>query len=111
MRVAITGAELLTCHGGTDTTFAALAKGVDGKPYTYDFYFGHTGLIDIFGDTQGRDLGAVSHDIEKILAETKKDLPRGLLLRFGEALVKVLGSSRKRTADPAHAAVDADSEG
>jgi CzcA family heavy metal efflux pump len=34
-------------------------------------------VIDIFGDTQGRDLGAVSGDIEKILAETKKDLPRG----------------------------------
>jgi multidrug efflux pump subunit AcrB len=34
-------------------------------------------VIDIFGDMQGRDLGAVSGDIEKILAETKKDLPRG----------------------------------
>jgi CzcA family heavy metal efflux pump len=34
-------------------------------------------VIDIFGDTQGRDLGAVSGDIEKILAEAKKDLPRG----------------------------------
>ena len=31
-----------------------LAKGADGKPFTYDFYFGHTGLIDIFGD-KGRD--------------------------------------------------------
>jgi CzcA family heavy metal efflux pump len=34
-------------------------------------------VIDIFGDTQGRDLGAVSGDISKILAEAKKDLPRG----------------------------------
>ena len=34
-------------------------------------------VIDIFGDIQGRDLGAVSGDISKILAETKKDLPRG----------------------------------
>jgi len=25
-----------------------LAKNKEGKPYTYDFYFGHTGLIDIF---------------------------------------------------------------
>ncbi|MFB7115054.1 beta-ketoacyl synthase N-terminal-like domain-containing protein [Streptomyces sp. NPDC056190] len=31
MHVAITGADLLTCHGGTDATFAALAKGVDGS--------------------------------------------------------------------------------
>ncbi|HLX13907.1 MAG TPA: efflux RND transporter permease subunit, partial [Bradyrhizobium sp.] len=34
-------------------------------------------VIDIFGDAQGRDLGAISGDISKILAETKKDLPRG----------------------------------
>jgi multidrug efflux pump subunit AcrB len=34
-------------------------------------------VIDIFGDTQGRDLGAVSADVSKILTETKKDLPRG----------------------------------
>ena len=31
-----------------------LATDKDGKPFTYDFYFGNTGLIDIFG-TQGRD--------------------------------------------------------
>jgi multidrug efflux pump subunit AcrB len=34
-------------------------------------------VIDLFGDTQGRDLGAISADISKILADTKKDLPRG----------------------------------
>ncbi len=34
-------------------------------------------VIDIYGDTQGRDLGAVSGDISKILSDTKKDLPRG----------------------------------
>jgi multidrug efflux pump subunit AcrB len=34
-------------------------------------------VIDIFGDTQGRDLGAISGDISKVLSETKKDLPRG----------------------------------
>ncbi len=34
-------------------------------------------VIDIFGDTQGRDLGAVSRDISKILDESKKNLPRG----------------------------------
>src|SRR6204780_2630381 len=34
-------------------------------------------VIDIFGDTQGRDLGAVAGDISKILAETKRGLPRG----------------------------------
>ena len=34
-------------------------------------------MIDIYGDTQGRDLGAISGNISKILSETKKDLPRG----------------------------------
>jgi multidrug efflux pump subunit AcrB len=34
-------------------------------------------VIDIYGDTQGRDLGAISSDISKILSATKKELPRG----------------------------------
>jgi multidrug efflux pump subunit AcrB len=34
-------------------------------------------VIDVFGDIQGRDLGAISSDISKILSDTKKDLPRG----------------------------------
>jgi alpha-glucosidase (family GH31 glycosyl hydrolase) len=31
-----------------------LATGKDGKPYTYDFYFGNTGLVDVF-KPQARD--------------------------------------------------------
>ena len=34
-------------------------------------------VIDIYGAVQGRDLGAVSGDIERILQETRKDVPRG----------------------------------
>ncbi len=34
-------------------------------------------VIDIFGAVQGRDLGAVSGDIERILEATRKDVPRG----------------------------------
>jgi multidrug efflux pump subunit AcrB len=34
-------------------------------------------VIDIYGATQGRDLGAVSRDIERILHDARKDLPRG----------------------------------
>ena len=33
--------------------------------------------IDIFATTQDRDLGGVSHDIEEILKETSKDVPKG----------------------------------
>lgn len=32
----------------------ALAKGLDGNPHTFDFYFGNTGLVDVFND-KGRD--------------------------------------------------------
>ena len=34
-------------------------------------------VIDIFASNSGRDLGAVSADIQRILDETAKDLPRG----------------------------------
>jgi CzcA family heavy metal efflux pump len=34
-------------------------------------------VIDIYGDTQGRDLGAIAGDISKVLSDTQKDLPRG----------------------------------
>jgi CzcA family heavy metal efflux pump len=34
-------------------------------------------VIDIYGDTQGRDLGAIAGDISKVLSDTEKDLPRG----------------------------------
>ena len=33
--------------------------------------------IDIFGAAQGRDLGAVAKDIQEILDETAKDIPKG----------------------------------
>jgi CzcA family heavy metal efflux pump len=34
-------------------------------------------VIDVYGAVQGRDLGAVSGDIDRILQTTRKDLPRG----------------------------------
>jgi multidrug efflux pump subunit AcrB len=34
-------------------------------------------VVDIYGSVQGRDLGAVSRDVERILGENNKDLPRG----------------------------------
>jgi multidrug efflux pump subunit AcrB len=34
-------------------------------------------VVDIFGSVQGRDLGGVARDINKIVADSKKDLPRG----------------------------------
>jgi multidrug efflux pump subunit AcrB len=34
-------------------------------------------VIDIFGSVQGRDLGAVARDLDKIIEPSRKDLPRG----------------------------------
>ena len=34
-------------------------------------------VIDIYGATQGRDLGAVAKDVQRILNDTKKAVPRG----------------------------------
>jgi multidrug efflux pump subunit AcrB len=34
-------------------------------------------VIDLYGAVQGRDLGAVAGDVNRILDETRKDLPRG----------------------------------
>ncbi len=34
-------------------------------------------VIDIYGAVQGRDLGAISGDIDRILTETRKDVPHG----------------------------------
>jgi len=34
-------------------------------------------VVDIYGGVQGRDLGGVSRDVERILSNNKKNLPRG----------------------------------
>src|SRR5580704_14900242 len=40
-------------------------------------HYNATPAIDIYGSVQGADLGFVSAQIEKIVAQAKKDLPRG----------------------------------
>jgi CzcA family heavy metal efflux pump len=37
-------------------------------------------VIDIYGSVQGRDLGSVAKDVEKILHEREKHLPRGMFI-------------------------------
>jgi 3-oxoacyl-[acyl-carrier-protein] synthase II len=84
VHVAITGADLLTCHGGLDATHAALAKGVDGSR-ALRFY--DTGRINV---TLGYhvDDGAGDED----------ELP----LRAGRWLARcVLGAVRQAGVDPA----------
>jgi multidrug efflux pump subunit AcrB len=43
-------------------------------------HYNATPAIDIFGSVQGIDLGYVSAQIDKIVAESKKDLPRGSMV-------------------------------
>ncbi|KXW56130.1 efflux RND transporter permease subunit [Ferrovum sp. PN-J185] len=38
--------------------------------------------FDIYASTQGRDLGSVSADIQKIIDKNKKDLPRGAIIEL-----------------------------
>jgi len=40
-------------------------------------HYNATPSIDIYGSVQGADLGSVSSQIEKVVAQAKKDLPRG----------------------------------
>jgi CzcA family heavy metal efflux pump len=39
-------------------------------------------LLDIYGSVQGRDLGGVASDINKIVQDSRKELPRGTELRI-----------------------------
>jgi multidrug efflux pump subunit AcrB len=62
---------------GTPLYLGGLAQITQGPSPGVVSHYNVQPVIDLFGDTQGRDLGAVSADISKILRETKKDLPRG----------------------------------
>jgi len=61
----------------TNSQLGALAQITQGPSPGVVSHYNVQPVIDLFGDTQGRDLGAVSADISKILRDTKKDLPRG----------------------------------
>jgi CzcA family heavy metal efflux pump len=67
----------ITSQNGAPRYLGGLAQISQGPSAGVVSHYNVQPVIDIFGDTQGRDLGGVSRDISKILAETKKDLPRG----------------------------------
>ncbi|HWD19095.1 MAG TPA: efflux RND transporter permease subunit [Verrucomicrobiae bacterium] len=39
-------------------------------------------VIDVFGNVSGRDLGGVLHDLEPLMAQARKELPRGSFLKL-----------------------------
>jgi multidrug efflux pump subunit AcrB len=54
-----------------------LAEITPGPSFGVVSHFNVQPVIDIFGAAQGRDLGALSRSIQRILHDTRKDLPRG----------------------------------
>jgi multidrug efflux pump subunit AcrB len=62
---------------GTPRYLGGLAQITQGPSPGVVSHYNVQPVIDIYGDTQGRDLGAISDDISNILSDTKKDLPRG----------------------------------
>jgi len=67
----------ITAKSKSQQYLGGLAKITQGPSPGVVSHYNVQPVIDIFGDTQGRDLGAVSADVYRILADTKKDLPRG----------------------------------
>jgi CzcA family heavy metal efflux pump len=61
----------------TPQYLGALANVVPGPSPGVVSHYNVQPTIDIFGALQGRDLGAISGDIDKIVQETKKDVPPG----------------------------------
>jgi CzcA family heavy metal efflux pump len=64
-------------EAGTPRYLGGLAHITQGPSPGVVSHYNVQPVIDIYGDTQGRDLGSISTDISKILRDTKKDLPRG----------------------------------
>jgi CzcA family heavy metal efflux pump len=64
-------------EAGTPRYLGGLAHITQGPSPGVVSHYNVQPVIDIYGDTQGRDLGSISTDISKILSDTKKDLPRG----------------------------------
>jgi multidrug efflux pump subunit AcrB len=65
---------------GTPEILGDLATVKRGNEMSVVNHYNIRRVIDIYGNVQGRDLGAVSRDIERILDKDKKDLPRGTFM-------------------------------
>ena len=66
----------LTSSNGTQL-LGALATVTAGPSNAVNTHYNTRPAIDIYATPQGRDLGAIAADINKVLAETAHDLPRG----------------------------------
>ncbi len=68
---------ITSAAGTTPQILNSLASIRHGQESATVSHYNVQSVLDIYGSVQGRDLGGVSRDINRILAETKKDLPRG----------------------------------
>jgi multidrug efflux pump subunit AcrB len=71
--VPITGASLES----TSSILANVASVERGNGDAVISHYDIQPVLDIFGAVQGRDLGGVSRDIDRIIANTRAQLPRG----------------------------------
>jgi multidrug efflux pump subunit AcrB len=68
----------ITSSAGTSPQILdSLATINPGQEQGTESHYNVQPLLDIYGSVQGRDLGGVSADINRAIAATKKDLPRG----------------------------------
>ena len=63
--------------GATPQILNSLAAIRPGQEQATVSHYNVQPVLDLYGSVQGRDLGGASRDINRILAETKKNLPRG----------------------------------
>ncbi len=68
---------ITSAHTKTPQYLGGLAKITPGPSAGVVSHYNVQPVIDIYGAVQGRDLGALAGDIDRILHETRKDLPRG----------------------------------
>jgi multidrug efflux pump subunit AcrB len=68
---------ITSAHSPTPQYLGGLAEITQGPSAGVVSHYNVQPVIDIYSAVQGRDLGAVSKDINRILRETRRDVPRG----------------------------------
>ncbi len=63
--------------GGTTQLLGGLASVTPGPSNAVQSHYNTRPVIDIYATPQGRDLGAIAADIQKVLNDTASSLPRG----------------------------------
>ena len=65
---------------GTPEILSDLASVHRGDEMAVVSHYNIRRVVDIYGSVQGRDLGAISRQIEKVIEKDRKDLPRGTFI-------------------------------